>query len=59
MSMSAEEDIKDADFIEVGPTTAGTVVKATEGEGNGDGDDEDEDDGPDPVSFYPLLIFQA
>ncbi|CAM9895660.1 unnamed protein product [Ascophyllum nodosum] len=59
MSMSAEEDIKDADFIEVGPTTAGTVVKATEGEGNGDGDDEDEDDGPDPVRDLAELVMQA
>lgn len=55
VSMSSEEDIRDADFSEVGTPAPATVVEAVEGEGTGDRSaDEEDDDEPDPVGFLPF-----
>ena len=54
MSMSSEEDIRDADVSDVGTPAPATVVEAVEGEGTGDGSaDQEDDDEPDPVGFLP------
>lgn len=53
MSMSSEEDSRDADFSDVGTPAPATVVEALEGGGTGDGSaDQEDDDEPDPVGFF-------